>query len=187
LSIGAQLLLQKVWHACCFAEIQEDTVQYEIPRSIKDEHKALHAELVEATHAGGKTAVAAKRVAALMHPHFLKEEEMALPPLGLLNALAAGRVDPEMREVLALTNRLEAELPAMLEEHRVIVEALRELITVATAEDQPRFVRFAHDLIHHATVEEQVMYPAALLVGAHLRAKLAGAAGSGASTARKAG
>lgn len=37
--------------------------------------------------AGSKTGEAAKVVANLMHPHFISEEEYALPPLGLLARL----------------------------------------------------------------------------------------------------
>jgi hypothetical protein len=48
-----------------------------IPQSLKLEHEELHSALVEATKAGGKTAEAAKAVANVLHPHFVKEEEIA--------------------------------------------------------------------------------------------------------------
>jgi len=44
----------------------------------------LHAELRNATQAGGAVGDAAKALARLMHPHFVKEDEFALPPLALL-------------------------------------------------------------------------------------------------------
>ena len=59
-----------------------------IPESLKWEHEELHAELARATKAGGKTGEAAKAVAGVLHNHFLQEEEFALPPIGLLAALA---------------------------------------------------------------------------------------------------
>ena len=60
-------------------------MDFQIPSSLKAEHEELHSELVRATKAGGSTGEAAKEeVVKLMHPHFLKEEEYALPPLGLL-------------------------------------------------------------------------------------------------------
>jgi len=70
------------------------------------EHEELHAKLVEATKAGGKTAEAAQAVAKVLHNHFMKEEEFALPPIGLLSLLARGKVDKQMRSVLAMTDRL---------------------------------------------------------------------------------
>jgi hypothetical protein len=55
-------------------------MKFEIPRPLKAEHDQLQSDLVEATRAGGRTAEAAKAVAKLLHPHFLKEEECAWPP-----------------------------------------------------------------------------------------------------------
>jgi hypothetical protein len=51
---------------------------------------------------------AAKALAKLMHPHFVKEDEFALPPLGLLHPLAQGAVTAGMEGVPKLTDRLAA-------------------------------------------------------------------------------
>lgn len=143
-----------------------------IPEPLKAEHAELHAELSSAIDAGGRVGEAAKEVAKRLHPHFVREEEFALPPLGLLAALAKGAVGPEMVGVLALTDKLEAELPGMLAEHQEIVTALDELVVAATDERKPEHARFAEKLILHAQTEEQVLYPAALLVGHYVRLKL---------------
>ncbi len=140
-----------------------------VPEPVKLEHDELHEELVAATEAGGRVAEAALAVADLLHPHFVKEEEYALPPLGLLRAVASGEVDEETaRAAVAMTERLRAELPEMLEEHRTVVRALEGLAAAATDEGKPRFARFADKLILHARTEEEVLYPAALLVGERL-------------------
>lgn len=145
-----------------------------IPPALKAEHEELHHELAAATKAGGRTGEAAKAVAKLMHPHFVKEEEYALPPLGLLPALSRGQLDHGMGEVLEMTERLEAELPQMLAEHNNIVAALRRLIDAAKAESKPDYVRFAEKLMAHARTEEEVSYPTALLIGRYVRAALSG-------------
>jgi hypothetical protein len=147
-------------------------MQFTIPESLKTEHEELHDELAKATHAGGRIGEAATAVAKLMHPHFIKEDEYALPPLGLLAAAATGLVVADMRAVLVLTDKLKADLPNMLEEHRSILSALERLIGAAKEENKPEFARFAEKLMHHAQVEEDVMYPAALLVGEFIRLKL---------------
>lgn len=147
----------------------------QIPTSLKAEHEELHGELVRATKAGGTTGEAAKAVAKLMHPHFVKEEEYALPPLGLLAALSKGRIESDMAEVLKMTDKLETELPRMLAEHKEIVSALQRLVDAAKAENKPEHVRFAERLMAHARSEEEVSYPTALLIGRYLRAKLSGA------------
>jgi hypothetical protein len=145
---------------------------FQIPTSLKLEHEELHAELVRATKAGGKVGVAAKGVAKVLHDHFVKEEEFALPPIGLLSALARGEVDENMKSVLPMTDRLKAELPEMLEEHKAVVAALKDLIAAAEAENKPEHARFAEKLMLHAQTEEEVLYPTAILVGEYLKLKL---------------
>lgn len=147
-------------------------MKFEIPRPMQVEHDELHADLAKAIAAGGRTGEAARAVGKALHAHFHKEEECALPPLGLLAALAEGRFEPEMAEVLALTDRLEAEMPQMLAEHRQIVLALDKLIEAARAENQPQAERFAAQLKLHAETEELVSYPAARLVGRYVKARL---------------
>jgi len=146
-----------------------------IPQSLKAEHEELHAELSRSVKAGGRTGEAARAVARLMHPHFLKEEEYALPPLGLLGDLAEGKIDPEMSAVLTMTDKLETELPIMLAEHKEIVVALKDLIEAAETENKPVYARFAEKLMAHARAEEEVSYPTALLIGRYLTAVLPGA------------
>ena len=143
-----------------------------IPQPLKLEHEELHAELAQATKAGGETAEAAKFVAKVLHAHFVKEEEFALPPIGLLSLLARGKVDKEMRSVLAMTERLKAELTDMLQEHKVVVAALKKLIVAAKREKKPEHAHFPKKLMLHARTEEQVLYPAAILVGEFLKLRM---------------
>ena len=144
---------------------------YEIPAALKLEHEKLHADLSAATRLPGKTGQAAKAVAAVLHEHFLSEETFALPPLALLAPIAEGRVTPEMRSIITQTDRLKADMPRMLSEHQAIVRALDELGRAATAERHPEVSRFVEELTAHAETEEQVLYPAAILVGEYLRLK----------------
>jgi hypothetical protein len=142
---------------------------FTIPDSLKLEHEELHAELVRATQAGGTVGEAAKAVARVLHDHFVKEEEFALPPLGLLSALARGKVDEDMGSVLGMTDRLKAELPKMIEEHEAIVAELKKLIAAAEADNKSEHARFAEKLMLHAQTEEEVLYPASILVGEYLK------------------
>lgn len=148
-------------------------MKFEIPKPMKVEHDELHADLVNATKAGGQTGEAAKAVAKVLHDHFVKEEEYALPPLGLLVSLSQGKFEADMAQVLKMTDKLEAELPTMLAEHKEIVAALTKLMTAAKAESKPDVVHFAEKLMLHAQAEEQVSYPTTLLIGRYVRGKLA--------------
>ena len=149
-------------------------MQFTIPEPMKLEHDELHAELVRATKERGKIGEAARAVAKVLHDHFVKEEKYAIPPLGILQQLVQGTVAGEMREVLAMTDRLKADLPTMLEEHKKIVAALDILSAVAKKKGKPKYARFAKKLILHATAEEQVTYPTAILIGEYVKMKLPG-------------
>lgn len=144
-----------------------------IPESLLAEHTAIHAELVEATKAPGRVGAAARELAALLDPHFERENEIALPPLGLLKPLAAGERPAGMKEALAMTDALRKELPRMLEEHKRIHAATEKLQTVAREEGDSRFEKFAEELAAHARSEEEVFYPAAILVGDVIRTRMA--------------
>ena len=147
-------------------------MDFKIPEPLKVEHEELHAELVALTKSPGKVGEAARNVAALLHPHFVKEEEYALPPLGLLATIARQGVTPEMRAVLTMTELLKKDLPEMLAEHQRVVGALEKLAAESRVEKRPDAERFAQKLRVHAETEEHVLYPAAILVGEYVRARL---------------
>lgn len=144
----------------------------ELPHILKQEHKELHEEIWKATKVGGATGEAAKAVVRVLLPHVLKEEEYGIPPLSLLPRIARGEVTRDMEWVIARSEKLKAELPRMLQDHALIVAALRDLLRAATKEGHSGFAHFAHKLIVHAQMEEEVLYPASILVGEYLKWKL---------------
>ena len=147
-------------------------MEFEVPKSIKLEHEELHEDLEEATMESGSIGDAAKAVQEVLQPHFLKEEEFALPPLGLLSKLANGQMTLEMKDAIAMAERLRAELNQMLKEHREIVARLKTLTEAALKENKLDYVQFAEKLTLHAQTEEEVLYPAAILVGEYLKLQL---------------
>lgn len=145
-----------------------------IPQSVQIEHAAIHAALVDATKAPGRVGKAAKALAEVLHPHFVREEQIALPPLGLLARLAGGTplTDAEVAEALDMTGSLRRELPQMLDEHKRIRTAVESLRAAAQAEHAMRYEQLAAQLALHAQSEEEVLYPAAVLVGEVIRAQI---------------
>jgi len=142
------------------------------PTVLTMEHEAMQEDLARATRAGGRTEEAAWRVTRVLFPHVFREEEFAIPPLLLLPRLARGEVTPDMESILAKTDVMKAELPRMIQEHKVIVEALQRLLQAASGEGHTGFARFAQKLILHAQMEEELLYPASILVGEYVRLKL---------------
>ena len=143
-----------------------------VPESLQFEHRELREHLEKAAAAPGRTGEAAREVAKVLHPHILLEAEFAMPPLTILPRLARGEVTPDMARFIDKTDAFKAELPRMLDEHKLIVEALRTLMQAAAAEKQPGAAQFAQKMIMHAQMEEEVLYPAAILVGEYLRLRL---------------
>ena len=71
-----------------------------------------------------------------------------------------------------MTDRLKAELPEMFREHQAVVAALKQLTAAAEEEKLSEHARFAEKLTLHAQTEEEVLYPAAILVGEYVKLKL---------------
>src|SRR5512138_309703 len=138
---------------------------------MKVEHAEIHDALVAATKLAGRVGEAARELAKVLHPHFVREEEIALPPLALLRPLSIGESLGAMNEVLALTDALRTELPQMPREHQVIAEHARHLEQVAREENNPEVETLARKLQLHARSEEEIFYPAAILVGDLVRAR----------------
>ncbi len=147
-------------------------MNFKIPVSVKAEHQELHLELGKAIESSGNTGEAAKVVAKVLHNHFLKEEEYALPQLGLLTDLSGGKVTEEMRPAIGMADKLAADLDQMLQEHKMVVRALEHLSEAAKKEGKAEAVHFSEKLALHAQTEEEVLYPASILVGEYLKLRL---------------
>ncbi|HTP94897.1 MAG TPA: hemerythrin domain-containing protein [Burkholderiales bacterium] len=150
------------------------------PGSLKTEHAELRATLARAVRESGPIGAAARELNDLLQPHLAKEDLFALPPLALLPYLAEGQVIASMADAVALAGQLKNRLDELLREHRDIQAALHRLIEAARADDRVEYAEFAYRLINHAQMEDQVLYPAAILVGEFLKLKLGTAASPGA-------
>jgi len=144
----------------------------ELPPVLQMEHRDIHEEMLKATRLGGETETAAREVVKVLFPHVVLEEEFGLPPLAVLPRLARGEVTPDMARVIPLSELLKAELPRMLHEHKLIVEALQKFLRAAANEQHAGYARLAQKLIALAQLEEEVLYPASIVVGDYLKWKL---------------
>lgn len=153
-------------------DAHSDQSKARTPNSISAEHKELHLALADAINSGGRTGEAAKLVEERLAPHFEKEEQYALPELGLLPQLAEGRVTADMKETIALADKLKSDMPRMLAEHKEIITALDDLADAAKSENKMDAVEFAGKLKMHAQNEEEILYPAAIVVGEYLKLRL---------------
>lgn len=136
-----------------------------IPKAMQTEHEELHTELKRIVKFPGPVGRAAKHVAEVLHPHFERENELALPVVGIARELAEGKTPSDTQKALELVQKFKAEYENMLREHEEIVRALDELEKAGRKAKKAAAVDFAKKLRLHAKTEEDLTYPAVLMVG----------------------
>jgi iron-sulfur cluster repair protein YtfE (RIC family) len=136
------------------------------------EHGEIHDRLVHAAREPGPIGEAARRVERFFDQHAAKEERLVAPLLELLPRVARHKPDSSMARALPLFDEFSGAVDDMISEHHVISAALEALVAAAHAADRPEFAALAARLVSHMRLEETVIYPAALLLGKHLRLRL---------------
>lgn len=139
------------------------------PESLAEEHRALFRELKELASRKDATGNAVARLLEVLEPHFEEEELTAMPLLGTLRPLAEGKTTVDRAEIASLYAKFSSSYPRMLKEHGQVRELLRAVRRTADGTGENRVSRAMDELEHHARVEEEVLYPAALLAGASAR------------------
>ena len=133
------------------------------------EHEELHDALRKAAKLPGKVGKAARQVAQVLHPHFVRENELALPVIGIARELAEEKPSADFPKALELFEKFKPEYEKMLQEHMEIIKALDELEKVAKKAKKKAVIDFAHKLKLHAKIEEDLTYPAVLMAGKLLK------------------
>ena len=142
-----------------------------MPESLRTRHEAFHAEFVKATKVTGKVGEAARAMEKLATAHFAKAKD-AFAPLSLLPRLVDGKLTAEeMAEALELAEKLKDGLPQIRRDHAALVAGLKTLSEAAREEGKAVYARFGERLTLHIREEEEVLYPAVLLVGEHLKSR----------------
>jgi hypothetical protein len=140
-----------------------------IPEGMKEEHEELHDQLRKAIKMPGTVGKPAKLVTDTLHPHLERENELALPVVGIMRELAEGKTSPDYPKALQLCEQFKVEYQRMLQEHAEIVKALGELEKAAKKAKKSGVLDFARKLKMHAKTEEDLTYPGVLMAGRLLR------------------
>lgn len=106
-----------------------------------------------------------------MKHHFKEEEDFVLPSLGLLPLLASGKLPEQSKEVMLLTEKLQSKISHLSVEHQLIKAYMDELKQAASDENRLEFIEFEKELQKHANTEEEVFFPAAILIAEYLKIK----------------
>jgi len=136
------------------------------PPSVERVHQELLQLLVAVQSLSGETGRRAEEVAKCLQPHLDRDDECALPLLGLLQDLANEKLTlSEARKGSRVYARLKEEYPRMTSEHRELFKLIDQLKRAGMEEGHLTAVRFAEAMERHAQDEEELLYPAALLAG----------------------
>ena len=136
------------------------------PPSLKEEHEEIMGSLYEFSRLPGETGKSVKELLDVLEPHFEKEERLAMPVLGTLSELASGdKTAVNLRAIVESQDDLLQEYDNMFEEHTELKKFIQNARRYAKQENHEEVVDLLDALSHHARVEEEVLYPAALLAG----------------------
>jgi iron-sulfur cluster repair protein YtfE (RIC family) len=138
------------------------------PSSLVSEHEGLLETLEYAKSRRGPVGETAGALQAALSIH-MDREESVLAVLASLEDLAAGHWPGNPEVLLEKADVVERDLKRMHKEHDLIATLLVQLRHAAEEEHEEEVERFCDDLSRHAAIEEQVLYPAALIVGRYVR------------------
>ena len=103
-----------------------------------------------------------------LEKHFKEEEEYVFPLLGILPMLAKGEVPGESQKLIGMMNHFTENSGHMIAEHQIIGVQLYELQRVSHDAGMKKFIE---DVQAHAKMEEEILFPAAILAGEYLKIK----------------
>lgn len=142
-----------------------------VPTSLKNTHAEILDHIHHLTLTKDSSVQVALKLEELMLHHFKEEENIILPPLGLLPALAKGEIPKESQDLPLFTDQLKTQMDHMSAEHQLIKAYIEELKQASKKENLPAISIFENEVSQHATSEEEIFFPASILVGEYLKLK----------------
>ncbi len=146
-------------------------IGFDLSEPLRLSHARLNAALSAAMRAGGQTMIAAEAIAPLLEPHLQKEDTEVLQTLGVLEALAADGTDFAGVGDYAQLENLETSANSLREERAALSLAAERLLTTARTEGVNEVAEFAERLLSRLGLDQEIFYPAALLIRNYLRLK----------------
>ena len=144
----------------------------EIPQSLRLEHADTLAQLTVLAGRRGPVGREAAKALELFKRHVKREEEYVLPPLTLLPALADGKVTPDMKWAIVMSDRVQADREEIYQEHTQITDAMNALAMAAQRTHDTAALDFAKSAVADSLNDTELVEPMAIVVGAYLKAKL---------------
>jgi len=162
-----------VWLGCHgIAAAQQTAPSHQIPQSLQLEHEDTIERLTILTRHPGAVGAEARKALTLFKAHIARENEFILPPLTLLPELADGKVTPDMKWALAMTDRVKAEREQIFQEHTRITDAMNALAAAGRAAHDKMAQEFAEAAVGDSLNDSELLEPMVVVIGEYIRAKL---------------
>lgn len=125
-------------------------------------------QLSYATSLNSLTGELARKLDQMLREHMVRESATVNPLLSSFVVLAQGKWPEDAVELSKRFSEAEASYEQLLSDHREILSLVNRLQAAAREEKEEEIVRFCEDLAVHAQLEEQVLYPAAVIAGRYM-------------------
>lgn len=139
-----------------------------IPPVLDKEHDGLNQELESVILSGGATGKSAENIRHLLQIHLVKEEQYALLPLGALPLFSNEQRLENSDSVIDKAQQLELHLAEMKNENKMLLLSIDEMSNAANQENRNDVIELAKKLRLHLELEEEILYPAAIVSGKYL-------------------
>ena len=138
------------------------------PASLLAEHRMLLAWMDSVLPASDS---ACNQLRTLLNHHFAEEEKLVFPLLGALPSVVEGRLPEDASGLAAKAGDLAGQLGHFSAEHQMAGVLLSEIFS-SHAADTVRMGAFREALLRHAHLEDEVLFPAAILAGQQISSQL---------------
>ncbi len=146
--------------------------KWNIPGVLLQEHDEIRTELKRAVLEHGPIGEAAKHVARLCLPHLDLEEKEVFPAFAILRQLVLDHWRPEMKQIAPMVFHFSQHSDDLIHQHQKIIAAIENLWEAAYEDGNGEIANFARHLASHERMEDEVLYPALILIGKYLQEKL---------------
>lgn len=143
----------------------------DVPSSIIETHASLLKQVHQMTFYKDSSSHVAIKLESFMQHHFKDEENFIFPLLGLLPLLAKEQLPEQNDDIIRLSENVKSELSHMSAEHQLINAYINELKQASTIENLPEISAFENEVLKHAKSEEEILFPASILIGDYLKLK----------------
>jgi hypothetical protein len=144
----------------------------DIPQAMRVEHDNTLQQLTVLSQRRGPVGVEARKALALFKAHLQREEEFILPPLTLLQDLADGKVSPDMKWAIAMSDRVKAEREKTFQEHTQITDTMNALAVAARKAHDAAALSFAEGAVADSLTDLELIEPMSIVIGDYLKLKL---------------